>query len=130
VDATASVGAKRSAVGPSRFTFTFTSTSTLALALAVAVATLEALDPSRRSAPALGMVPGKWGRASTVGIEMAVSVIGCLLLGHWLDGKLGTDPWLSLVGIILGSIVGFRALISAAKTEEDEPPPPDDPPQS
>lgn len=58
---------------------------------------------------------------------MAVAVIGCLLLGHWADGKLGTDPWLALLGIILGSIAGFRSLLRAARSGDDDPPPPKQP---
>lgn len=56
-----------------------------------------------------------------------MAVIGCLLLGHWADGKLGTDPWLALLGIILGSIAGFRSLLRAARSGDDDPPPPKQP---
>lgn len=57
-----------------------------------------------------------------VGIELAVAVIGCLLAGWWADGKLGTTPWLSLAGLILGSVVGFRSIWRAAQmaAREDE----------
>lgn len=62
------------------------------------------------------------GRASSVGIEFAIAVAGCALAGHWLDGKLGTAPWLAIGGTILGSIVGFRSLWQVAQraAEEDE----------
>ena len=36
---------------------------------------------------------------------------GCLLigvfLGHWLDGKWGTEPWMLLTGSLLGIVSGF-----------------------
>jgi F0F1-type ATP synthase assembly protein I len=64
------------------------------------------------------------GRASAVGIELAVAVIGCLLLGTWLDDKLGTAPWMAVAGIVLGSVVGLRAVIRAAGPAEDEREPP------
>jgi ATP synthase protein I len=36
---------------------------------------------------------------------------GCLVigvfLGHWLDGKWGTKPWLLLAGALLGMVSGF-----------------------
>jgi ATP synthase protein I len=73
------------------------------------------------------------GRISAVGMEFAAAVIICLLLGYWADGKLGTGPYLTIAGILLGSFVGFRAIYSAAKTmqkqaEEDLPPePPENP---
>jgi len=31
--------------------------------------------------------------------------------GRYLDRLLGIDPWLSLVGIILGAVAGFRVLL-------------------
>ena len=56
------------------------------------------------------------GRVSAVGMEFAGAVIGCLLIGWWADGKLGSSPWLAVLGILLGSAVGFKAVYRAAKT--------------
>jgi F0F1-type ATP synthase assembly protein I len=70
------------------------------------------------------------GRVSAIGMEFAAAVIICLLLGYWVDGKLGTTPWLAVAGIILGSAIGFRAVYGAAKTmqkqieNDDGPQPP------
>lgn len=50
-----------------------------------------------------------------------MAVVLCLLLGWWLDGKLGTDPWLTLAGLGLGSLVGFRALWRVAQDVDDDP---------
>lgn len=63
---------------------------------------------------------GNGGRASAVGIELAVAVIGCLLAGWWLDEQLDTSPYLALAGIILGSVVGFRSVWRAAKEAAEE----------
>lgn len=63
---------------------------------------------------------GNWGRASSVGIEFSIAVVCFLLGGWWLDGKLGTDPWLTLVGLGLGSLVGFRALWRVAQDLEQD----------
>ncbi len=63
------------------------------------------------------------GRASSVGIEMALAVVIGLVGGWWLDGELGTEPWLALVGLIIGTVAGFRSLLSALKyteTNDDE----------
>jgi F0F1-type ATP synthase assembly protein I len=57
-------------------------------------------------------------RAGTVGIEIGVAVIVCLLVGSWADGKLGTTPWLTLLGIVLGTVVGLKAVLRAAKETE------------
>jgi F0F1-type ATP synthase assembly protein I len=32
-------------------------------------------------------------------------------LGYFLDGRLGTAPWLLLLGLLLGIVVGFYELI-------------------
>ena len=48
-------------------------------------------------------------------MEFAFAVVGGLLAGWWADGKLGTDPWLTLGGVALGSFAGFWALYKAAQ---------------
>lgn len=43
------------------------------------------------------------------------SLIGAILLlgglGYFLDGRLGTKPWLAVAGLLLGIVVGFYELI-------------------
>jgi len=46
-----------------------------------------------------------------VGIVLAVSIIGCFLVGYYLDRRLGTLPWLSIVGLVLGIAAGFREVM-------------------
>lgn len=58
-----------------------------------------------------------FARVGALGIELAVSTVIGLFGGRWLDGKLGTDPWLSIVGLILGVVAGFRSLYQTAKSE-------------
>jgi ATP synthase protein I len=31
--------------------------------------------------------------------------------GYWLDTRLGTRPWLTIVGVVLGAVVAFTAMI-------------------
>ncbi len=50
----------------------------------------------RRVAPYLNL---GW----TFAITLAAGVLG----GWWLDGKLGTRPWLLLAGALLGIVSGF-----------------------
>jgi len=54
-------------------------------------------------------------RMASVGIELSVSTVIGLLGGRWLDGKLGTDPWLMIAGLLLGVFAGFRSLIRTAR---------------
>ena len=61
-----------------------------------------------------------FGRAAVVGIEFAMAVVVCLVGGYWLDQKLGTEPAITLVGLILGSVTGFRILWKLAKANEPD----------
>lgn len=54
-------------------------------------------------------------RSSAVGLEMGISVVVGLLGGRWLDGKTGTAPWLMLLGLLLGTVAGFRGLMRMAR---------------
>lgn len=50
------------------------------------------------------------GTTGAVGIEVAVAIVIGYLGGHWLDGKLRTAPWLSLVGFAAGVGAAIKAL--------------------
>jgi ATP synthase protein I len=64
-----------------------------------------------------------FARVGAVGIELALSTVIGMLGGQWLDRKLSTAPYLTLVGLVLGVIAGFRSLLQAARPK---PKPPDD----
>lgn len=44
---------------------------------------------------------------TSVGLEMAVPLILLLFAGYKADGWWGTDPWLKLLGALLGMLVAF-----------------------
>ena len=48
---------------------------------------------------------------ATVGIELAATVFLFGLLGWWLDGRLGSRPWLLIAGVFLGFAGGFVSLL-------------------
>ncbi len=50
----------------------------------------------RRAGPYLGL-----------GTMLAASLVLGVFAGWWADGKLGTTPWLTLAGTLLGMAVGF-----------------------
>lgn len=52
-----------------------------------------------------------WGLYGAVGFQLAAMVVGGLLLGHYVDKRLGTSPWLALIGLTIGTIGGFYNLI-------------------
>lgn len=48
---------------------------------------------------------------SGIGFTMAVSVALGALGGAWLDRRWGTEPWLTVIGFLLGSIGGFLEML-------------------
>ncbi len=64
----------------------------------------------------------KWGhhlRLSSVGLTLAIAVAIGALGGWWLDDYLGTDPWLTVAGLVLGSAAGFYELIREVNRSSD-----------
>jgi ATP synthase protein I len=73
-----------------------------------------ALDPAARQSRR--MYEGL--SASAAGLELGIAVAIGALFGGWLDGKLGTAPWLLIVFLILGVIAGFRGVLRAVARAE------------
>ncbi len=70
-------------------------------------------------------IPLRDAGAISIGIELVVSVVLGLLAGAWLDRRFGTGPWLTLLGIVIGSAAGFRSLLkytqrAAARQERED----------
>jgi ATP synthase protein I len=49
-------------------------------------------------------------RMMGLGLQFVVSILLCLYLGQWLDRKLGTAPWLLLLGVFAGAGFGFWSM--------------------
>lgn len=60
------------------------------------------------------------GRVSTVGLELALSIALGLLGGRWLDGKLGTEPWLQWIGFALGLAAGAISLYTVTRSMREQ----------
>jgi len=73
-----------------------------------------AIDPAARASKK--MYDGL--SASSAGLELGISVGLGAFFGSWLDGKLGTDPWMLLVFLTLGLIAGFRGVLRAVVRAE------------
>lgn len=55
-------------------------------------------------------VASQAGEVLGVGLQFAGAIILFLFLGRWLDDRLGTEPWLLLVGVMVGAVAGFASL--------------------
>jgi ATP synthase protein I len=53
------------------------------------------------------------------GIQLAAAIILMFFLGRWLDTKLGTSPWLMLVGIFFGLGAGMYNFFRLVSTIDD-----------
>lgn len=57
------------------------------------------------------VVAAEWAaRITTIGLMMALPALG----GWWLDVRLGTYPWLLIVGALFGFAAGFYHLMQVA----------------
>ena len=65
-------------------------------------------------------------RYAGLGIQFAVTLLLFTGAGIWLDAKLGTSPWLLIVGVLLGGTGAFYAILRAvppARGNEPSDPP-------
>lgn len=67
------------------------------------------------------------GQYMGLGLTWAMATLLFLALGWWLDTKLGTEPWLLIVGAFVGASAGFYYLyrhivVEAREGHEEEKP--------
>ncbi|MFO1011012.1 MAG: AtpZ/AtpI family protein [Planctomycetota bacterium] len=69
----------------------------------------------REPAPkrARGELTSDFTRYAGLGFQFAAAVAVFGLLGGWLDSRIGTRPWLLVLGIFLGAGLGFYSLLKA-----------------
>ena len=67
------------------------------------------------------------GTAGSVGIEIAVAIAIGYFGGSYLDQKLGTRPWLTIFGLVVGVGAAIKALVRVTRAykrafqDEDRP---------
>ncbi len=49
--------------------------------------------------------------ASTIGLSLVVPPVLGYFAGRWLDGRFGTDPILSVIGLMVGIVLGFVEMV-------------------
>jgi ATP synthase protein I len=57
--------------------------------------------------------------AARIGLELAITILVGALLGYALDRWLSTRPWFMLIGMLLGTIAGFRKVYRAISEYDD-----------
>ena len=55
------------------------------------------------------------GRVAGASYTLVGGIILLGGLGYVLDGRLGTEPWLLVGGLLLGIVVGFYEIVKATK---------------
>ena len=50
------------------------------------------------------------GDSAGLAFQFAISVIVCVYVGQWLDTKLGTAPWLLIIGVFFGAVLSFYSM--------------------
>lgn len=55
------------------------------------------------------------GRAAGASYTLVGGIILLGGIGYLLDGRLGTAPWLLVVGLVIGIVVGFYEIVKASK---------------
>ena len=76
--------------------------------------------PGRR--PSNGQAPNPMALFG-VGMEMGLTVLVLALAGWWLDQKLGTQPWLLIIGVLMGTIGGIYNLWNQGRRHFKNQPP-------
>ena len=57
--------------------------------------------------PPIAVAIQRASQITTIGFEMVLPAVG----GYWLDRRWGTDPWLLIVGVILGFVISMYHLL-------------------
>lgn len=69
---------------------------------------------------------GPWAMLLQLGWTIALSIVGSLLVGVWIDRTLDTSPFgvlfFSLLGIIIGSLAVYRQVVRAMNAAAAEQP--------
>ena len=57
-----------------------------------------------------------------LGLQFGLAIIVFMFVGKWLDARLGTSPWLLILGVFVGAAGGFysiyRRLMEDQKRED------------
>ena len=74
-------------------------------------------EPSGKAAPYASATKHYYQSMSqsSIGLQLGLSVAIGAGAGYWADGRWGTSPWLTLLGLGFGTFAGFRAVFRASE---------------
>jgi hypothetical protein len=76
-----------------------------------------------RATPESESTMAQVGRYSGLGLQWALSVGLFMAGGRWLDKRIGTDPYLTVLGAFVGGAAGFYSMYAALmKGQKDKAP--------
>ncbi|MGV8074278.1 MAG: AtpZ/AtpI family protein [Syntrophobacteraceae bacterium] len=58
--------------------------------------------------------------AGTIGFQVAFSIVIGLGIGVWLDSQFGTNPWLTLIFMVLGVAAAALSYYRFVRSQQDE----------
>ncbi|NLF45256.1 MAG: AtpZ/AtpI family protein [Syntrophomonadaceae bacterium] len=65
-----------------------------------------------------------WARALSDALNMGTTMVAAIALGYfggrWLDGKFDTEPWLTLVGFLLGLATAFKVTFERMNSDKNK----------
>jgi len=73
--------------------------------------------PARPDAP-VHAPPARLATVATGGLEFAAAILVCLFGGQWLDARLGSAPWMLILGVAVGAGTGVYNMYRTLTTAE------------
>jgi len=62
--------------------------------------------------------PARLATVATGGLEFAAAILVCLFGGQWLDARLGSAPWMLILGVALGAGTGVYSMYRTLTTAQ------------
>jgi len=67
-------------------------------------------EPRRAEAP-INKGMRAMALASTIGLSLVIPPVMGYFAGRWLDGRFGTEPVISMIGLVVGIVLGFVEMV-------------------
>ncbi len=62
-----------------------------------------------------------WARALSDALNLTTTIVAAVAVGYfagqWLDGKFDTEPWLTVLGFLLGLATAFKTIFERMNSD-------------